>query len=501
MSVKDILMFIRQKFFLFLFLFLALSVSAKEHKGKKKHSVKQESHEKVEDCVSTDSLRHLLDSVNHETQSLINKNKSLNNSNDAIRKENKRIEKQLHDLTEEKKGDGNVLIDLLYVLLFAAIIVGFFFLIRRKNHEITLLKNQIKKLKEEINEMKKKMIVTSSKNTNPQNAQTSTPQDSMAIRNPKSNSAEINSEVTKPSIIDKSFSNTFLCSNSHKKNAHKFYIVYGSSIGKSHLGNNTPCQDNHACGNIDDDWGIAVICDGAGSAENSQLGSQFVSEQAYSMFKDVISKGEFYRKKRLPDDDEWNTIVNSIIKQIQVKLKNLAIEKNIDNASLACTLIVVVYTPYGLLVSHIGDGRAGYLNKQGEWKSIIKPHKGEESNQTIFLTSKELFDERLLMSDVPVPENRVIDDVPMAFTLMSDGCENSAFSCSKFDNETQTWTDPNSPYSNFFNPLMQQLTGMAKAKVSLEDANKKWRDFIESGVPKLAEESDDKTLILAILAD
>ncbi|NCX95273.1 MAG: hypothetical protein EBX41_02485, partial [Chitinophagia bacterium] len=49
-----------------------------------------------------------------------------------------------------------------------------------------------------------------------------------------------------------------------------FFMVSGSAIGKSHKGTGTPCQDSSFCGTLSNGWGIAIVCDGAGSAANSQ---------------------------------------------------------------------------------------------------------------------------------------------------------------------------------------------------------------------------------------
>ena len=150
--------------------------------------------------------------------------------------------------------------------------------------------------------------------------------------------------------------------------------------------------------------------------------------------------------------------------------------------------------------SHIGDGRAGYCTESGQWKSLLIPHKGEEANQTIFLTSSPwITDNDFQMSGVLVPESRVISEKVIAFTLMSDGCENHSFDCSKMDYEKNKWLDPNLPSEKFFNPLLEQLKQMHNHKVAFEEVTANWIKFIEEGTPGLKEESDDKTLILGIL--
>ncbi|MBI4929911.1 MAG: protein phosphatase 2C domain-containing protein [Bacteroidetes bacterium] len=294
----------------------------------------------------------------------------------------------------------------------------------------------------------------------------------------------------------KSFSNNF---TSAEKNS--WFVVSASSIGKTHVKSNIPCQDNHYCESIDSNWGIAICSDGAGSAENSQLGSKHVSNEiGVAFFKQLVIKNGWNKNNILPSQEEWSSAAREGFKQIFNSLEKSADEKKIKLNSLACTINVIIYSPIGLLVSHIGDGRAGYCNEKGEWKSLIKPHKGEEANQTIFITSDRwMSDLNFTMSGVSVPESNVVAEKPTAFTMMTDGCEFYAFECSNMDATTNKWNDPNLPYPKFFNPLAAHLKSMVQNNIAVRDANLKWEKFIEEGIEGLKNEPDDKTMILGIL--
>lgn len=297
----------------------------------------------------------------------------------------------------------------------------------------------------------------------------------------------------------KSFSNI---NYQHQKSilvSNNWFLVAGSSIGKSHILGNKLCQDNHLCTSINESWGIAVVCDGAGSAENSHLGSEFVSIKAVGAFTDLLKFNRFTDYNKLPNEEEWQRISTLAFRNIYNSLTDFAREKKIEFNSLACTIIVIVFTPFGLLTSHIGDGRAGYCNERGEWKSLIKPHKGEEANQTIFITSSPwVYADNYRMSDVLVPESTVISEKVMGFTIMSDGCESHSYDCSKMDYENNKWIDPNLPSEKFFNPLLKQIKSMHDYGVSPADIISTWLRFIEEGTVGLKNESDDKTLILGI---
>lgn len=300
--------------------------------------------------------------------------------------------------------------------------------------------------------------------------------------------------------IEKSFSNNHTDRIFQGGNTN-WFIVSASAIGSSHIKSHVPCQDNHYCESISEKWGIAISCDGAGSAENSHLGSKHVaSEIGIKYFKEVIIKKGWHESDTLPNEEEWRDVAREGCVQIYKSLENLAHTKKIRISSLACTLIVVIYSPVGLLVTHIGDGRAGYCNEQGEWKPAIIPHKGEEANQTIFITSDRwMTSQDFRMSGIEVPESRVILEKPTAFTLMSDGCELHSFECSVMDQETNKWHDPNRPYPNFFNPLVKNLQSMHNSNTPIEITDSKWRKFIEAGSAGLEAEPDDKTMILGIL--
>jgi len=279
-----------------------------------------------------------------------------------------------------------------------------------------------------------------------------------------------------------------------------WYVVGCSSIGRNHITTNKPCQDNHFCSIQNDGWGMAIISDGAGSAENSHLGSKHISERAFDIFKQFLIQNNFIEEKIFLQEKEWQEFSIQAFRQLYKSLFDFCFAREIEFHSVACTVSIVIFSPNGLLSTHIGDGRAGYCTVNGEWKPLFIPHKGEEANHTIFLTSSPWSTSKeIVMSNVLVAESRVVNEKISAFTLMTDGCENHAFECSKFNRDINKWFDPNVPSEKFFNPLCQQLKSLKENNVSEDEANLNWRHFIESGNQGLKEESDDKTLILGIL--
>ena len=276
------------------------------------------------------------------------------------------------------------------------------------------------------------------------------------------------------------------------------WVVVGSSVrGKSHLDRNIPCQDSYSYHVLDKRWGIIAVSDGAGSAKHSELGSQFVVNETIKLFREVLEQKKWRVYEQLPSAEEWSQVANLILLTLKDKLIEYAVSNELEPRDLSCTIIVVIFSPFGLLITHIGDGRAGYKIKNNGWKSMITPHKGEEANQTIFITAN-WHEKVYTLSGVSVPENSVIKGDISAFVIMTDGCEMHCFQCNYYDSNKNTYFDPNKPHPGFFDPLILSLEKMINNQIVQEELEKKWENFLFNGTPGLIDESDDKTMIIGI---
>ena len=271
-------------------------------------------------------------------------------------------------------------------------------------------------------------------------------------------------------------------------------IVGASVIGNSHISMDLPCQDSNKYVYLRQGWGIAITSDGAGSAKHSDVGSRIVVERGIHYFQSVIEQKKWIENSLLPTEAEWTSIAYTTLKAVRDDLEKFSVSKNLDFKSLSATIVVVIHSPYGFLVTHVGDGRAGYKDDTGAWNALITPHKGEEANQTIFLTSDFWNLSYYVMSGVMVPESHVCLCKPQAFTLMSDGCEHTAWQCNMKDEKTGRYYDPNKPFDRFFNPLIDDLV-----LESQDDLKNRWSKFIISGNSSFMNEPDDKTMILGVL--
>lgn len=292
-------------------------------------------------------------------------------------------------------------------------------------------------------------------------------------------------------------------SNPHKNDKSLSYmsdgwsVVAGSVIGNGHIKGNLPCQDHHGHKAIDDKWGICVVSDGAGSAKRSHEGSEFTCKKVIEYGTKWLNNNNLESIKALPTKEQWAEVAKKILGKIAQDLYYKAKKENVDMKVFACTCMFVIYTPFGLLTAHIGDGRGGYYDKdKKEWLPLFKPHSGEEANQTIFITN-EWFKAKEL-GGVPLPETHVIAGNIDAFCLMSDGMEKSVFDCAIWDEGQQKYVDLNRPNAKVMDNLVQALRKKFEEKEVLGKIEESWKNLLVEGTPRIKNETDDKTLLVAI---
>jgi hypothetical protein len=287
--------------------------------------------------------------------------------------------------------------------------------------------------------------------------------------------------------------------NAFAEDADDWIIVGASVTGNGHIASGKPCQDNHKYEYLGDGWGIAIVSDGAGSAGKSEIGSKLVAYRGIDLFKELIMSKGWQTKNELPTNEEWEENAYKVLRRLRDDMELLADKKNVPIKEFSATAIVVIHSPKGLLATHIGDGRAGYKNKDGIWLPLITPHKGEEANQTIFLPHDYWNIPFLKLSGKRVPESVVIREKIFGFVLMSDGCETTAWQCIQKREGTERYYDPNKPYTPFFQSLDKQLQSFRKDNTDLTERAESWWKFIESGNASFVRETDDKTMILGVL--
>lgn len=273
-------------------------------------------------------------------------------------------------------------------------------------------------------------------------------------------------------------------------------IARGSVIGRGHVANGTPCQDANAIKLLPDNpaWGVAAVSDGAGSCENSHLGSERVVETCTALFSDLLVEQGWAVGKPLPSKEEWKTLAQSTLIAVVEDLKSYSEAKEVSFHSLSATVIVVVFGPGVILLAHVGDGRAAGQRADGTWKALLTPYRGEEANVTIFLTSNIWAKEKI---DASIG-TEVFTEPFRAFAIMTDGCEMSTFTLTRYDEAKGNYESLNEPYAPFFDPNVSALIALHNQGRTEEEINNLWCNLLTKGTQRLADEPDDKTMILAV---
>lgn len=262
-------------------------------------------------------------------------------------------------------------------------------------------------------------------------------------------------------------------------NTGNWRTAQASAIGLAHINQNTSCQDRLLCRVINANGGevlVAVIADGAGSAEKGFRGAELVCRlfiDEISAFLDSASASV----KSLTEDfgKRWITY-------FQQKVAETARADGKTARDYASTLVAAVIGETGAVFYQIGDGGI-VISDSGLPKSYrfaVAPAESEYVNMTDFVTDAAA-SERLRFNLV----EETIEDL----ILFSDGIFPIAV-------DYQT----NQPHEPFLIPMIAPLRNLNSSSTNGNgagnDLNEKLEKFLAS--PKLNEKTDDdKTIILA----
>lgn len=241
-----------------------------------------------------------------------------------------------------------------------------------------------------------------------------------------------------------------------------------SAIGKYHIDNGIPCQDDFDYRVVGDTF-VGVVCDGAGSSAHSEIGAKecsrtVVESIAAKLTSDSISPLEQACSREF---------LESIVGLVRTRLQTIADDSGFQFHDLSCTLVGCVASPEGGCLFHIGDGfGVADVNDMGPILSI--PENGEYANETYFVTANDWAARLRITSLPPVQSGRI--------ALMSDGAAPFVV------NREQTGL-----FAPFITPVSKFLLGASQEEgdLGLKDTLADERTYAITG--------DDKTLMIAIL--
>jgi hypothetical protein len=276
--------------------------------------------------------------------------------------------------------------------------------------------------------------------------------------------------------------------------------VVGASVpGRSKFAQRRRCEDYASYFEIASGCGVLVVADGAGSAARSDVGAEFVAKIALprALRAAAVGAGESARSALTPllvamPEAAWATLARQAIRETYSALCKLARRLKVDVEELSSTAIACAILPGRLLVVHVGDGRGAYHTREGGWAPLFEPIIGENAGETVFVASP-IYD----LPGYPEYIRCSVHDVNAdAVCIMSDGCEKATFILHTLDEQTGKYKRSNLPFTGFFDELPPYLDRLSEAGKNIPGA---WGAFLTDGTNKLAQEQDDKSMIVAYL--
>lgn len=249
-------------------------------------------------------------------------------------------------------------------------------------------------------------------------------------------------------------------------------IARASAIGTSHASSGAPCQDSawHTIvTTADGPVLIAVVCDGAGSAAHSDIGSLLAAETFAELAEVFFEQGG-----RIAAIDR-----DTACRWIQEAADALSIRAEANHHSLrdyACTLLAAIVGEEAAAFVQIGDGAIVVSHGEEDgWCYLFWPQHGEFANTTNFIVSPNAA-AAVEFSLAP----RRIDEI----ALFSDGIENLVLHHAS-----------RSVHDAFFNTMFPPVRNS-----DVDGFDQKLSDGLARYLssPAICERTDDdKTLILA----
>jgi protein phosphatase 2C-like protein len=249
-------------------------------------------------------------------------------------------------------------------------------------------------------------------------------------------------------------------------------IASACDIGTSHMGSGTPCQDSAAHAILRTKDGpvlVAAVCDGAGSAAHSEIGSWLAS----TTFVELVEL-HFENGACLADIDRDKA--TAWVTRTAERLISRAGEDGNEPKDYSCTLLAAIVGSKAAAFVQIGDGAIVVSHGEADgWSWVFWPQHGEYANQTTFVLSANAAN-ALDFSFAP----RRVDEV----AIFSDGIERMVL-----HGATKAVNEPF--FRQMFLPVRASTTRGFDQKLS-----EKLKGYLGSPVVN-ARTNDDKTLLMA----
>jgi hypothetical protein len=249
-------------------------------------------------------------------------------------------------------------------------------------------------------------------------------------------------------------------------------VALACEIGTSHTGSGTPCQDYAEHVIIETKGGpvlVAVVCDGAGSAAHSEIGSWLAS----TTFVELIEV--YFENGGLLVGIDRETVVDWLTSTVE----RLSIRARDDGNALkdySCTLLAAIVGNDAVAFAQIGDGAIVVSDNEEEgWGWVFWPQHGEYANQTAFVLSANATE----ALEFELASRRIEE-----LAIFSDGIERMVL-----HGATKSVNDP------FFNQMFAPVRNSTSEGID-HKLSEKLKEYLGSAAVN-ARTNDDKTLFMA----
>lgn len=216
---------------------------------------------------------------------------------------------------------------------------------------------------------------------------------------------------------------------------------------------------------------VAVVCDGAGSAQEAAVGAELAAKAFVREVKKLVSN-----RKSLKGVGP--THAHQVLEHVHKILNLHSTVTGTRLAELSCTVVGAVVDKEHAIFMQVGDG-AAVFEDEGAFQVAVWPDAGEYVNETVFVTDPK-FGKRLLCKKVNRPVSAVV--------LFSDGLQFLVLDYKKME-----------PHTPFFQSLTKALGNQAPG---VSDLVSNWLGQAVLGSTMVTSKTDDDlSLVVAVRRD
>jgi hypothetical protein len=163
----------------------------------------------------------------------------------------------------------------------------------------------------------------------------------------------------------------------------KWKVFAASAIGSQHRDAGAPCQD-FAHWVVTEGVLVGIVCDGAGSAIEGHLGSEFLARTLAAQLSGSIATGGGQPRGDAP---ALRGQLLCAVERARALLGEMGVARGSTLRDLACTLVGCIVAADGGCFFHIGDGFAIGMAEDGG-TVLSRPENGEYSDETYFVSEE-----------------------------------------------------------------------------------------------------------------